>query len=156
MKRTLAIVACAGALASCARPVDVSTLLNVQVLTTGWRAAEPVAGKNKLVPSASVKVTNVSGTTLPTVQVNAVFHRAGEGGEWGSAFVTAAGSSGLTPGGETTVTLSSERGYTGEDPQELMLRNQQFVDVTVDVFAKYGSHQWTRLGAFPIDRHLLK
>lgn len=156
MRRWLAIVACAAAFASCGRTVDVSSGLTVQVLTTGWRPAEGVSGKNKLVPSASVTVTNVSDTTLPAVQVNAVFHRVGEGGEWGSAYVTAAGASGLTPGGNATVTLSSERGYTGEDPQEMMLKNGQFVDVTVDVFAKYGSHQWTRLGAFPIDRHLLK
>ena len=155
MKRTLVAIACAGALATCGPTVDVASRLNVQVLTTGWRTAGPVAGKNKLVPSASVKVTNVSGTTLPAVQVNAVFRRVGEGAEWGSAFVNAAGSSGMTPGGEATLTLSSERGYTGEDAQELMLRNRQFVDVTVDVFAKYGASQWTRLGAFPVARMLL-
>ena len=156
MKRTLVAIACAGALAGCGPAVDVSSQLNVQLLTTGWRPTGPVGGKNKLVPSASVKVTNVSGATLPAVQVNAVFRRAGEGGEWGSAFVTAAGSSGMTPGGAATLTLSSERGYTGEDPQEVMLRNRQFVDVTVDVFARSGASQWTRLGAFPIERHLVK
>jgi hypothetical protein len=37
-----------------------------------------------------------------------------------------------------------------------MLRSREFVDATVDVFAKYGSQQWTRLGAFGIERHLLK
>ncbi len=152
----LVTIACAAALAACGPTVDVSSRLNVEVLATGWRATAPVAGKNKLVPSASVKVTNVSDVTLPAFQVNAVFRRVGEGGEWGSAFISAAGSSGLTPGGDATVTLNSERGYTGEDPQELMLQNQQFVDVTVDVFAKYGSHQWARLGAFPIERHLVK
>ena len=156
MKRWLAIAACAAACASCGRTVDVSSGLTVQVLATGWQPAAGVSGKNKLVPSASVKVTNVSDTTLPAVQVNAVFHRLGEGGEWGTAYVTAVGSSGLTPGGDATVTLNSELGYTGEDPQEAMLKNRQFVDVTVDVFAKYGSHQWTRVAAFPIDRHLLK
>ncbi len=142
--------------ASCGRTADVSSGLRVQLVTSGWRAATASTGKNKLIPSASVTVTNVSDTTLASVQVNAVFHRVGDAGEWGSAFTAAAGSSGLTPGGAATVTLSSERGYTGEDPQDLLLHNRQFVDVTVDVFAKYGSHQWTRLGAFPIDRQLLK
>lgn len=143
-------------LASCGRTADVASAVKVQVLSTGWREAGPVAGKNKLVPSASVKVTNASDRNLASVQVNAVFHRVGEGGEWGSAFVAAAGSSGMTPGGNATVTLNSERGYTGDDPQELMLNNRQFVDVTVDVFAKYGSAQWAHLGAFPIDRQLLR
>ena len=143
-------------LVSCGRSADVSSALKVQVLSTGWRDAGSVSGKNKLVPSASVKVTNASDINLPSVQVNAVFHRVGEGGEWGSAFAAAAGSSELTPGRNATLTLNSERGYTGEDPHEVMLKNRQFVDVTVDVFAKYGSAQWTRLGAYPIDRQLLR
>src|SRR5690349_15764835 len=117
MKRWLAIAACAAAFVSCGRTADISSRLTVQVLTTGWRPADGVSGKNKLVPSASVKVTNVSSTTLPAVQVNAVFHRLGEGGEWGSAYVAASGSSGLTPGGDATVTLNSGLGYTGEDPR---------------------------------------
>lgn len=142
-------------LVSCGRTADVASAVKVQVLSTGWRDAGPVAGRNKLVPSASVKVTNASDRNLRAVQVNAVFHRVGESGEWGSAFVTAAGSSGLTPGGDATLTLNSERGYTGEDPRELMLHNRQFVDVTVDVFAKYGSAQWAHLGAFPIERQLI-
>jgi hypothetical protein len=155
MKRLLALAACVTAL-SCGRSADVASGLTVQVLTTGWRSAGLVAGRNKLVPSAAVKLTNVSDRTLPSVQVNAVFHRVGDGGEWGSAFVTAAGSSGLTAGADATLILNSERGYTGEDPQDAMLTNRQFVDVTMDVFAKYGSRQWTRLAAFPIDRQLLR
>jgi hypothetical protein len=156
MKRVLVLGACVALFGSCGSTPDVTSALAVQVLTTGWRDAGPVAGRNKLTPSAAVKVTNVSERTLPSVQVNAVFHRVGEGGEWGSAFVSAAGSSGLAPGSGATLTLNSERGYTGDDPEDLMLRNHQFVDVTVDVFAKYGSHQWTRLGAFPVDRQLLR
>lgn len=155
MRAFLTICACA-LLASCARTADVSSNLRVQLLSTGWREAGPVAGKNKVVPSAAVTVTNVSDRRLPSVQVNAVFHRAGESGEWGSAFVAASGSSGLTPGGAATVTLQSQLGYTGEDPTPAMLQNSQFVDATVDVFAKYGSQQWVRLGAFPIDRQLLR
>jgi hypothetical protein len=143
-------------LSACGRRGDVASGLDIQLVASGWRAAERASGKNKLVPSASVKVTNVSGRTLPSVQVNAVFRRVGEGREWGSAFVTAAGSSGLAPGGGATLTLNSERGYTGEDPEDAMLRNREFVDVTVDVFAKYGSQQWAHVGGFSIDRQLLR
>lgn len=155
MRALLTICACA-LLASCGRTADVSSSLRVQLLSTGWHEAAPVAGKNKLVPSAAVTVTNVTDRNLPSVQLNAVFRRVGESGEWGTAFATAAGSSGLTPGGAATLTLNSQLGYTGEDPTDAMLHNSQFVDATVDVFAKYGSSQWVRLGAFPIDRQLLK
>ncbi len=154
MKKVLLFAVCA-ALVSCRRTADVRSALDVQLLNTGWREAQRVGGRNKLVPSAAVRLTNVSDHTLSSVQVNAVFRRVGEPGEWGSAFKSAAGSAGLAPRAGATMTLDSERGYTGDDPRELMLSNRQFVDVTVDVFAKYGSHQWTRLGAFAIDRQLL-
>jgi hypothetical protein len=156
MKTLIALAGALALFASCGHTPDVSTMLAVQVVTTGWRDAGDVAGRNKLIPSAAVTVTNVSDQVLRSVQVNAVFHRVGEHGEWGSSFVAAAGSAGLTPGTGTTVTLNSARGYTGDDPEEAMLTNSHFVDATVDVFAKYGSAQWTRVASSEIDRHLIR
>ncbi len=155
MKKVIAVAACLAACASCERALDLSTVVSIDVVSTGWRSAAPVSGKHKLVPEARVRVTNVSDRALPSLQVNAVFRRVGETSEWGSAFVTAAGSAGLTPRGAATVALTSEHGYTGDDPQDVMLRNDQFVDATVDVFAKYRSQTWTHLATIPISRHLL-
>jgi hypothetical protein len=36
-----------------------------------------------------------------------------------------------------------------------MLTNSQFVDAKVQLFAKYGSVQWVRMGEHPIERKLL-
>jgi hypothetical protein len=36
-----------------------------------------------------------------------------------------------------------------------MLQNSHFVDAKVELFAKYGSTQWTRLGSYPITRQLI-
>jgi hypothetical protein len=36
-----------------------------------------------------------------------------------------------------------------------MFKNSHFVDATVDLFGKYGSTQWTRLGQYPIARQLI-
>jgi hypothetical protein len=36
-----------------------------------------------------------------------------------------------------------------------MLKNSQFVDAKVDLFAKYGSGQWTPIASHPISRQLL-
>jgi len=98
------------------------------------------------------------GETLRTLQVNALFHRVSEPkDEWGSNFIVAAGSAGLAPGATTAVlTLKSPLGYKGTDPRETLLHNSQFVDATVDLFAKYGSVQWTRVGQFPITRRLIQ
>jgi len=36
-----------------------------------------------------------------------------------------------------------------------MLKNAQFVDAKVQLFAKYASTQWVKVGEYPIARELL-
>jgi hypothetical protein len=36
-----------------------------------------------------------------------------------------------------------------------MLQNSHFVDAKMELFAKYGSTQWVRVGMYPIKRQLL-
>jgi len=36
------------------------------------------------------------------------------------------------------------------------LQNSKFVDATVDVFARYGSRQWTRVGEYRIARQIIE
>ncbi len=139
----------------CGPQVDLAKGLEVGDVSTGWFDAGIQDGKNKLVPVVSCRLKNVSGQTLPVLQVNAIFRRVNEPDEWGSGFVTAAGSSGLAPGAETQVTIKSNLGYTGTEPRQQMLQNSQFVDAKVQLFAKYGSGQLTRIGEYPIARQLL-
>ena len=144
-------------IAGCGPSVDLVAGLRVEGVASGWQSAGVQTGLNKLVPSVSFTLKNVSGETLPLLQVNAVFRRSGEeNSEWGARFSPAADSKGLGPGESTQVLmLSSDLGYTGSDAWEDMLRNTKFVDVDVDVFAKYGSAQWVRLGRFPVQRQLM-
>lgn len=147
------------AAAGCAKPIDLTKGLLVENVVTGWYDAGIVDGQNKIVPSIAFTLKNVSDQTLRTLQVNALFHRVNEPkDEWGSNFLVAAGSAGLAPGAMTTptLTLKSPLGYKGTDPRETLLHNSQFVDATVDLFAKYGSVQWTRVGQFPITRRLIQ
>ena len=145
------------AAAACRRTVDLVAGLRVDDISTGWVDAGPANGLNKLVPTVSFTLKNVSQDTLPLLQVNAVFRRTGESNtEWGARFAPVAGPQGLGPGESTRpLMLSSDLGYTGEDAPADILRNSHFVDSDVDVFAKYGSTQWVRLGRFPVSRQLL-
>jgi hypothetical protein len=157
MTRALLVVFLCLLSAACGPPVDLTQGLHVETLSSGWYETAPVDGMIKIVPLVSFTLKNVSEQTLPSLQVNAVFHRAGDSGEWGSGLVIAAGTEGLSPGAATgTLTVKSELGYTGTESRHDLLRNSQFVDATVDLFAKYGSTQWTRLGAFPITRQLVE
>ena len=141
---------------ACGPDIDLRTGLQVEGVSTGWLDAGIVEGKNKLVPTVTFALKNVSDQKLTGLQVNAVFRRASDSKDWGSGFRNSVSAAGLTPGAATeTLTLRSELGYTGTDSRDEMLAHSQFVDVTVDVFARYGSTQWSRLGNYPISRHLI-
>ncbi len=148
----VAFLSCAG----CGPAVDLTKGLQVTIVDTGWSDLGIVNGQNKLVPSVTFTLKNVSEKTLSTLQVNALFRRVTENDEWGSGFLTAAGSDGLAAGASTQpMTIKSPLGYTGSDPRQEMLQNSHFVDAKVELFAKYGSTQWTRLGTYPVARQLL-
>jgi hypothetical protein len=151
----LAVLA-ALATAGCTPSVDLAESIEVLDVSTGWYDAGIVEGKNRLVPSISFRLRNTSDETLPTLQVNALFRRVGETDEWGSAFLKVSGSEGLPPGATTDLIVAdSQLGYTGTEPRLEMFKNAYFVDATVEIFAKYGSQQWTLVGQYPIARELL-
>jgi len=142
---------------ACGPTVDLTKGLKITIVDTGWYDAGIVNGQNKLVPTVSFTLTNVSDQKLVTLQVNALFRRVSEEKEWGSGFVTAAGSGGLAPGATTdTLTLRSQLGYTGSDQsRQEMLQNAHFLDATIELFAKYRNIQWVRMGRYPIQRKLI-
>jgi hypothetical protein len=144
-----------GVLAGCGPAVDLTKGLQTQDISSGWYDDGIVNGENKLVPSISFTLKNVSSESLPVLQVNAIFRLVSGTDELGNAFFTL-GSVGVAPGATTPVlTLRSRQGYTSTDPRQDMLRNSHFVDAKVELSAKYGSGPWTRIGTYPIARQLL-
>jgi hypothetical protein len=150
-------VAFALAASACGPTVDLTKYLKITVVDSGWYDMGIVNGQNKLVPMVSFTLTNNADQKLVTLQINALFKRVSEDKEWGTAFLTAAGSGGLAPGSTTgTLVARSQLGYTGSDQsRQEMLQNTQFVDATVQLFAKYGSIQWVKMGEYPIQRKLI-
>ena len=152
----LAAVATIG-LAACDKPIDLTKALQIDEVSSGWHDAGMVEGKNKLVPTITFKVKNVSDQPLNVLQMNVLFRRVTEEAtEWGSGFVTVAGSSGLGPGYTSDpLTVTSQLGYTGTEPRADMMKNSQFVDAKVQLFAKYAATQWVKVGEYPVTRTLL-
>jgi len=146
------------ALAGCSRQVDVAKVLNVTDATTGWFDAGIVeGGKNKLVPTISFRLKNKDTEPIGSVQLLARFSRLNETEEWGSGpYVRAIGPEGLAPGASTPLmVLTSNLGYTGEQPRLEMLQNSSFVDARVEVFAKYRSNDFVKLYEHQIARQLI-
>jgi hypothetical protein len=141
----------------CGSNVDLTKGLKLDVVSSGWYDVGIVNGQNKLVPSATVTVTNVSDQKLRMLQINSLFRRVNEPDEWGSALIVVAGSEGLAPSTTSPpLTIKSNLGYTGSDQsRQEMLSNSHFVDAKIELFAKYGSAQWVRIGDYPIKRELL-
>jgi hypothetical protein len=136
---------------------DVQQDLKITNVHSGWYDAGIVeGGKNKLVPSISIRLQNVSQEDISSVQLNAIFHRKGETEVWGEHFVRAIGPDGLDAGATTNpIVLRSNLGYTGVQSRLQMLKNREFVDGTVQIFGKHGSRTWAKMGEFNIDRQLL-
>lgn len=147
------------ALAGCtSRAVDLPKVLQVTEVTTGWFDAGVVeGGKNKLVPSISLRLKNADTEPIASVQLFARFSRQGETDEWGTPpYVRAIGPEGLAPGQATSpMVLRSNLGYTGEQPRLDMLRNSSFVDARVEIFGKYMANNWVKLGDYKVTRQLL-
>ena len=144
-------------LCGCARNVDVEKVVHITDVSTGWYDAGIVEGqKNKLVPSISLKLQNVSAERVGGVQLMGIFRRLGQGESWGEHFVLAINREGLAPGATgNLIVLRSEGGYTGTQPRLTMLQNREFVDATVDIFGKQGSRNWVKIAEYPIERQLL-
>jgi hypothetical protein len=157
--RTQALLGClllvALVLGGC-RSREVEKDLRITDVSTGWYDAGIVNGQNKLVPSVSFRIENISQEPIDGVQINAVFRRVNEPEAWGDRLIRGVGDEGLDPGATgRTLVVRSERGYTGDEPRLQMLENSQFVDAKVELFGKHGSRTWVKMAEFQIDRELI-
>ena len=151
----LCLMAAATVVAGC-RAREVEKDLRLTDVQTGWYDAGIVNGQNKLVPTVTFRIQNVSDEAIDGVQINAIFRRVNEAEAWGDRLVRGIGDEGLEPGATgRTLVVRSELGYTGSEPRLQMLKNSQFVDAKVELFGKHGSRTWVKMGEFPIDRELI-
>ncbi|HEV3142073.1 MAG TPA: hypothetical protein VGY57_16215 [Vicinamibacterales bacterium] len=158
MPRLLIVLAGVLVCAGCGPTIDLTQGLKVDIVNTGWYDMGIVNGQTKLVPLVTFTLKNVSDRRLGALEINALFRRVTTKDEWGSGFLAVNGSTGLQPGAlSDQITIKSNLGYTGSDQsRQEMLSNSHFVDAKVELFGKYGSAQWTRLGEYPIDRKLIE
>ena len=142
----------------CGASVDAVAALEPVDVVTGWYDDGIIeGGKNKLVPSVSMKLRNKSDKVLNSIQINAIFRRVGEQEMWGEYFGWAVTRQvPLAPGAQTEpLVMRSTLGYTGEQPRMQMLQNKEFVDAKVEIYLKQGSKVLAKLAEYPIQRQLL-
>jgi hypothetical protein len=143
---------------SCGSSTDAVAALEPLDVVTGWFDDGIIeGGKNKLVPSVSMRLRNKSDESLRSIQINAIFRRVGEQEMWGEYFGWAIPREPeLAAGAETkTLVMRSTLGYTGDQPRMQMLQNREFVDAKVEIYLKRGSKVWAKLAEYPIQRQLI-
>jgi hypothetical protein len=148
------LAACALLTVACTTAVDLKQAVQVTDVSTGWYDAGVVDGKNKLVPSVTFTLRRPAEVDLSTVSMNLVFKK-DDGTEHDDVFVQRVT---FKDGGETDpITVRSQTGYTGEPPQSRaeMLKNSNFRDMDVEIFARQSSAQWVPLHKVRITRQLL-
>ena len=154
-RTTLVALAVLTALASaCGPPVDLKQALQVTDVSSGWFDAGIQAGKNKLVPSVTFKLKKNADVNLSSVSLNLTFGFVGSQDHTDDVYVQSV----PFEGSETKpVVVRTQWGYTGDPPQTRaeMLKNSQFRDMEVQIFAKQSSSQWVELQRVPIARQLL-
>jgi hypothetical protein len=157
MARRLALPLVALIVLAACESREVEKDLKIVDVHTGWYDAGVIAGgQNKLVPSVSLGLQNVSDRDIASVQLNAVFKRIGEDTAWGEHFIRAIDTDGLKAGSTSgNIVLRSSLGYTGSQSRIQMLQNKDFVDARVEIFGKHGSRTWVKMGEYQIDRQLL-
>jgi len=144
--------------AACGKPVDLKQTLTMTVLGAGYFDAGIVDGRNKLVPSVTLKLNKSTDDDLRPLSLNVAFKRlSGPGGaeeDFDESFIQ-----GVTFNGNETapITVRPKAGYTGDPPQSRadMLKNSQFRDIRVHIFAKHSSAQWVEIGAVDLPRQLI-
>ena len=149
------IVAASAALsiAACG-PSGTVQQLTFSDVVTGYHDEGVVNGENKIVPQLSFRLKNGGGEPLGLVQLNVHFRADGADGNMDEVLTRAADD--IAPGQSTDVVMvRSKVGYTSQQARADMLRNSQFRDVKITVFAKSGSAQWAQVGEFTVDRTLL-
>jgi hypothetical protein len=160
LKTTLTVAALITALfgAACDR-VDLKTALEIEEMSSGYYDAGITdIGANKLAPSVTFRIKNVSDEPVTSVDLVAFF--------WGVEFeepkeldeviVTVIGSDGLAPGASTEpIVIRSKQGFALQEQARAELFNHRlFRDTTTKLFLKRGG-RLVPFGEYTTDRRLL-
>jgi hypothetical protein len=152
------VILLAASAAGCSQPVDLKQVLKIDVVSAGYFDAGIVDGRNKLIPTVTFKLIKSTSDGLSPLALNVAFKRqAGPGGaeeDFDESFLQGVKFAG---NGTEPITVRPTAGYTGDPPQSRadMLKNSQFRDIRVHVFAKHGSGQWMEIGQVDLPRQLI-
>jgi hypothetical protein len=155
--RPALIVLLSLAASACGGTVNVKETFIVTDVSGGWFDAGIVDGKNRLVPSVTLRIQKKTTDDVSSPSLNILFKRlvGGQEEEFEDVFMQRVE---FTQGNTTDLlTVRPKAGYAGEGQQSRadMLNNSHFNDVRAIIFAKQSSSNWIELARYDLPRQLL-
>ena len=160
-----AVMLVAALSAACGPNVDLKQALQVTSVSSGYFDGGVVEGRNKLIPSITLRIQKNTDQTIRPLSLNIVFRKLPPSGQavqpgttgeedWEDVYFQ-----NVRFDGNVTqpLTVRPRAGYMGDPPQSRadMLKNSKFQDVRVHVYAKHSASQWVEIGHFDLPRQLL-
>lgn len=153
---------------ACGPSVDVKQTVHVVDISGGFHdAGVDDAGRNKIVPSVTFRLTKSTDAPIHPLSLNFLFKKkplaaapagagapSGELEDWDEFYIQNVDFNGNST---APLTVRSKAGYTGDPPMSRaeILTNHLFQDVVVIIFAKHSSGQWVKLAEYQLPRKLL-
>ena len=121
-----------------------------------WSVRGKFEENNYIRPIVRFRIHNGGSRPVDFVQTMAVFRRASAPQEsWGSAFEYSLSGDPIAPGEPSRViTLRSDSYYFSTDEPESMFENEEWEQVTVEVFLKVGPSSWKPAAKLEVPRQL--
>jgi len=155
-----AAVVCAGLAttamlsAGCSQ-VDLSKAVEISEAHSGYADMGIVNAKTKLVPTATIRVKNISTDVLSGFQLSASFWRTGEDGQKDEVLLQHLVAKDLAPGAQSDpILIRANFGYTLDGARADFFAHSMFVDFTIKVFGKVNGRPF-KIGEVKVDRKIL-
>lgn len=140
---------------SCGPRVELAKAIAVTDVLSGYHDVGVVDGLNKLVPSITFKLRNVSANPISGVQLTIAYWEVGADGENESLLVRGIGDTALEPGASTEpITVRATKGYTTEGARADIFTHSMYRGFIAKLFAKQGG-RIVPLGEFKTDPRLI-
>jgi hypothetical protein len=142
--------------AACSAGPDLATSLKVVPTLTGYYDDSPAPdGQNRLLPSITFQLENLSDQPISNVDLVLLFWPEGRDAELDSKQIRGIGSTALEPHATSeSITVRSSLGYTSPHARAEFFTHSQFVDLKIRFFAKKRGRN-IPLGEVMVERRLL-
>ncbi len=135
---------------------EAAKALQASEVVSFWTVRGKFGDDTYIRPIVRFRIRNEGPKAVDYIQTMAVFRRASTPDEsWGTAFEYSLSGDPVAPGGESRViTLRSDSDYFSKGKPEQMFYNEEWEQVTVEVFLKVGPSSWRPVAKLEIPKRI--